>query len=238
MSHLVYLSKCNSTQEAIEDLVEQNNPKIIGAYTFDQTNGKGQYGNQWKIKAGENLAFSFAIPESQISLSPIFINYCTAVSLRQFVYNLTQNEVQIKWPNDLIIHRKKISGILIEKKNIHKNPYFVIGIGLNVLQKDFSEFPKAGSLLSQTNQQFDLHQIAENLFSVLQDKFLEKPSEDDLLNEFNEYLFQKNQVATFKKNGISQNGILKFADKEGYLLIDLEHDGEKKFFHKEIEMLY
>ena len=57
--------------------------------------------------------------------------------------------MKIKWPNDLKKKKKKIAGILIEAKKIENTEVFIIGIGVNVLQTNFDNLPKAGAILSQ-----------------------------------------------------------------------------------------
>jgi BirA family biotin operon repressor/biotin-[acetyl-CoA-carboxylase] ligase len=81
--------------------------------------------------------------------------------VRNFLANLNHAKVLIKWPNDLILNSKKVGGILIEKKKIEQNTYFIIGIGINVLQTDFPGLPKAGSILSATGFSFELEKFAE-----------------------------------------------------------------------------
>ena len=63
-------------------------------------------------------------------------------------------------------------------------------------------------------------------------------SENKILTEYNHELFRKDEISVFQKNDLRQNGIIKNADKNGFLWIDLENEGLQKFFHKEIELLY
>ena len=54
----------------------------------------------------------------------------------------------------------------------------------------------------------------------------------------NQNLFRKDIISVFEINKMRQNGIIKNADEKGFLWVDLEKDGLKKFYHKEIELLY
>ena len=151
---------------------------------------------------------------------------------------MTKSTVEIKWPNDLIIQNKKVAGILIEKKNIDGISYFIIGIGLNVLQTDFQELKKAGSLLTQTGISFQLHDFTKKLYEYLIENLTKKASEDNILKEINHRLFRKDKVSVFSHHELRQNGIIKKVDEEGFLWVELENEGLKKFYHKEIELLY
>jgi len=238
MPSLVYLKKSVSTNDEIEGYFTLNKNENTAVYTFDQTKGRGQYGNTWNTLTDQNLAFSFCVIKDKICYSNSLFNYYTAVLFQKFFANLTNAEVKIKWPNDLILNNKKFAGILIEAKKVNNAEVFIIGIGVNVLQTDFQNLPKAGSILTETGKSLDLHKLAEDLFSFLNENISTEISEEKILEKFNEHLFRKNEVSVFEINGFRQNGIIKNADSDGYLWIELENEGLKKFFHKEIELLY
>ena len=238
MTSVFYLKECASTNDEIDAFLLYGTSKIQAIYTFNQTKGKGQYGNSWESPENLNIAYSLAIPSEKIEVRENLFNFHTALILRDFLANLTKTEVKIKWPNDLIIKNKKVSGILIEKKTINENPYFIIGIGLNVLQKNFENLPKAGSLLTQTEISFNLEELTNQLHEFLLKKISEEISNEKILENLNKNLFRRDLVSVFEIDGIRQNGIIKNVDDEGFLWLELENDGLKKFFHKEIELLY
>lgn len=237
MNEIFYIEQCSSTNDEILRFLPHSFPEIFGIYTLNQTRGRGQYGNSWTNTEGRNLAFSMAL-KSRLFSPDNFINFCTAVFVRNFLANLADAEAKIKWPNDVILNGKKVCGILLEKKKIENETYYIIGIGLNILQEDFGNLNKAGSLYTQTGKKFDPEEIAEQLFVFLKEAFLKQPDFNEILNEFNQNLFRKNEISVFELNGLRQNGIIKNMDESGFLWIELEKDGLKKFFHKEIVMLY
>ena len=238
MSALVFLEKCTSTNDEILRHFTLKQSAYLALYTFNQTQGKGQYGNRWNLSVDQNLAFSLALPVDQFTIRDQFINFRTAEVLANFLAIMTKSTVEIKWPNDLIIQNKKVAGILIEKKNIDGISYFIIGIGLNVLQTDFQELKKAGSLLTQTGISFQLHDFTKKLYEYLIENLTKKASEDNILKEINHRLFRKDKVSVFSHHEMRQNGIIKNVDEEGFLWVELENEGLKKFYHKEIELLY
>ena len=238
MSALVFLEKCTSTNDEILRHFTLKQSAYLALYTFNQTQGKGQYGNRWNLSVDQNLAFSLALPVDQFTIRDQFINFRTAEVLANFLAIMTKSTVEIKWPNDLIIQNKKVAGILIEKKKIDGISYFIIGIGLNVLQTDFQELNKAGYLLTQTGISFQLHDFTKKLYEYLIENLTKKASEDNILKEINHRLFRKDKVSVFSHHELRQNGIIKKVDEEGFLWVELENEGLKKFYHKEIELLY
>ncbi len=236
MNSLIYFNNCASTQDELIDFLNQHylSEDFLAVYTFNQTKGRGQYGNSWENLPEENLAYSFALKTKNINVSDTCFNFYTAILVRDFIANLTKTEVKIKWPNDLILKNKKICGMLFEKD---KN-YFVVGIGINILQENFKNLPKAGSVLSQTGLSFELKAFTESLHQYLFEHLVQKEIPNNILELYHLHLYRKNEVSVFEKNEVRQNGIIKNVDETGHIWIDLENEGLQKFFHKEIELLY
>ena len=236
MNSLIYFNNCASTQDELIDFLNQHylSEDFLAVYTFNQTKGRGQYGNSWENLPEENLAYSFALKTKNINISDTCFNFYTAILVRDFIANLTKTEVKIKWPNDLILKNKKICGMLFEKD---KN-YFVVGIGINILQENFKNLPKAGSVLSQTGLSFELKAFTESLHQYLFEHLVQKEIPNDVLELYHLHLYRKNEVSVFEKNEVRQNGIIQNVDETGHIWIDLENEGLQKFFHKEIELLY
>ncbi len=236
MNSLIYFNNCASTQDELIDFLNQHylSEDFLAVYTFNQTKGRGQYGNSWENLPEENLAYSFALKTKNINISDTCFNFYTAILVRDFIANLTKTEVKIKWPNDLILKNKKICGMLFEK---NKN-YFVVGIGINILQENFKNLPKAGSVLSQTGLSFELKAFTESLHQYIFEHLVQKEIPNNILELYHLHLYRKNEVSVFEKNKVRQNGIIKNVDETGHIWIDLENEGLQKFFHKEIELLY
>lgn len=237
MEDLFYLEHCSSTNDELASLLLYPESNYISAYTFNQTKGRGQYGNSWDSDAGKNLAYSLAVNCAAVKVSDFLFNYYTAVCVRDFLANLTDKNVKIKWPNDIIIQNKKVCGILLEKRKFNNQSYFVIGTGINILQENFGGISNAGSILTQTSIVFDLKIFAQKYHEFMVSNLKEIPSHDVILQKFNENLFRKDVISVFEKDGIRQNGIIRFADENGKIHIEFE-EGYEVFYHKEIKLLY
>lgn len=105
-----------------------------------QLKGRGRKGNDWE-NADQALACSFAFSlekdHQNTSLLPLIAGY-------EFSSLYEEREVFLKWPNDLIVHEKKIGGILVEKSK----EVFVTGIGINYFWKSPNVL-SAGSLFDE-----------------------------------------------------------------------------------------
>ncbi|VAX22434.1 hypothetical protein MNBD_NITROSPINAE01-945 [hydrothermal vent metagenome] len=95
-----------------------------------QTNGRGRHGRVWSHLPGVGLAFSLAWgvlgqPRPMVTLA-------TGIALAETVMELAPVDVQLKYPNDLLIAGKKVAGILTEVKGLNGRRAAIIGVGINV----------------------------------------------------------------------------------------------------------
>ena len=165
-----------------------------------QTEGKGRNENIWENEASLNLAFSIYKKFKKLHVDDKFmLNVISSLSVFQLLKENNLNKMKIKWPNDIMTGRRKISGILIENsvkgKLINES---VIGVGINVNQKKFDELPNATSILIETGSEFSLDSLAHRLAEIFRKKFLQfEKNEEDLLENYNNQLFLKNIDSNF-----------------------------------------
>ena len=125
------LKKVNSTMDEIkEECYKRNLNTLLMAYT--QTAGRGRNNNTWVSNLG-NLFLSIKLNTLKMS-NPLILNYITGIvvydTLKFFLEKKTN--LYIKWPNDVLINKKKIAGILIDSiSRGNKISDLYIGIGIN-----------------------------------------------------------------------------------------------------------
>ena len=127
--NLQIIEECKSTNASLIKLAKEGYPEGYSLLCRNQTCGRGTRKRKW-ISISGNLFLSTLIrPNVEISkLSQISIIF--GLSLLQFIKSLGLNKkkIEIKWPNDILIESKKVSGILVER---FEN-FCVIGVGLNI----------------------------------------------------------------------------------------------------------
>jgi BirA family biotin operon repressor/biotin-[acetyl-CoA-carboxylase] ligase len=96
-----------------------------------QSAGRGQYGRVWQSRPGHSLLLSVALQPPRELCRPVILTALAAVAVAEAIYALTSIQARLKWPNDLLVHGKKVCGLLIEQ---HASTV-VVGIGLNLLQR-------------------------------------------------------------------------------------------------------
>ena len=96
-----------------------------------QTKGKGQKGNKWISKKGNLFISIFFKVNSKLSLKKI-TNINLSI-LKKIISSQIVGKIYIKLPNDILIYKKKVSGILQEIMYKNNNKYLIVGIGINVI---------------------------------------------------------------------------------------------------------
>lgn len=138
-----YLEKVDSTNAFLLEMPEKERRDVV-VYGYMQTAGKGMGANSWESAPGENLTFSMGIDMSFLHAADQFL-LSQAVPLGlldELDSMLPSDALKVKWPNDLYFGNRKLCGILINS-TIHGMDMgvSVIGIGLNVNQMQFQDWP-------------------------------------------------------------------------------------------------
>jgi len=203
-----------------------------------QTGGKGQRGKEWESNRGENLLLS-AVIESNISIDNQFdLNILSSLAVMDCLKSYDIDS-QIKWPNDILVNKCKIAGILIQNL-ISKNriTHTVIGIGLNINQIEFTKFyPSATSIQKELGATINISDVKDTVLNALQLRLENYRLNSDLKEEYLSNLFQKDKVATFESNNQKFMGIIRRVTKSGLLQIETENS-LKEFNLQEVKMLF
>lgn len=141
-----------------------------------QYTGKGRFNRPWQSNKGQNLTFSIFLTADLEKYNPNHINLAASLAVSSAIENLYQLKTDLKWPNDVLIKNKKVSGILIESVSdgsILKK--IVLGIGVNVNQTKFVGDFK----IQPTSIKFEVRR------EINRERLL-----SEILNTFEEYLIQ------------------------------------------------
>ena len=249
---LIHLPSVDSTNTYAKEHLSKSTP-IDGTVILadEQYAGRGQAGNIWQSTPDENLTFSiiyktdFLPAAAQFGLNmAISLGISTAVAEIIGQQGRQHMNVSIKWPNDIYIDDKKVSGILIE--NTISGMYLkhsIIGIGLNVNQQDFAELTRATSLRRELDKSMERISVLKEVLAAIERYFfLLKEGKTTLLKSaYISHLYRYNEMAAFKKDHLSLQGCIKDVSPTGLLIMDvMQEDGslqEMQFAFKEIAFL-
>ena len=204
-----------------------------------QSGGNGQRGKAWESNANENLLLSVIIQPNIAVENQFEISKIIALSVCDLLTNLGLNS-KIKWPNDILITKEKVAGILIQ--NILKGTsisHSVIGIGLNINQLQFKKYsPKATSLQLLMKKEFDIAKISMQLLQFLAERMKQYRNGFSQDQDYLSSLYLKDKVAAFESKDLQFMGIIKGVNQNGKLLIKTEDDTIKAFDSQEVKFLF
>lgn len=130
---IVYFSEVDSTNVQAQRLAEQGALDGTVVVADSQSAGKGRLGRRWDSPPGVNLYTSVILRPAISPLRAAQLTFVAAVAVARAIKESCGLQVQVKWPNDLLLHGRKVAGLLsemsAESERIH---YVVLGIGINV----------------------------------------------------------------------------------------------------------
>ena len=192
----IHLSSIDSTNHYLKENYEK-----LDNYTFvstdEQTNGRGRNSRVWKSENGKNLLFSLLILDKKLIEDFKEISILSAYSIIQVLEKLGINNLSIKWPNDIYYKDKKICGILLEAVTKSKMECLIVGVGLNVNQKEFNDeyLTIPTSIMNVTNKEIDINQLKEDIYNQLINNLEAKKNNKDFYEEISKYDYLKNKEA-------------------------------------------
>ena len=224
----VKLDKVHSTNSYLVEQIqaEKANESMVVLADYQEA-GRGQGANRWHSRSGENLIMSRVLFPAFLSASDQFhISRIASLAIYDFLESL-ELKIRIKWPNDIITENGKIAGILIEHGITEKLiSHSVIGIGLNLNQSLFPEFPvRAVSLVKEKGITMEPIKAAEALFNHLNLRYtmLKEGSTEKLKRDYLDRLYGFEKELAFSSGNESFLGVIRGLSEFGELQV--EKDG-------------
>ena len=155
----------NSTNDIAINLIKKKNHKVGFVLTEKQKKGRGQRGKKW-ISYNGNLHASvfFSLENTNLTLKQLtIINTNLIIKFISFYY---KKKINVKLPNDILINKKKVCGILQE--TIQKNGinYLIVGIGLNLLKSPNIQGYPTTNLYELTKTKINVNKASKQLMLI------------------------------------------------------------------------
>ena len=216
--NIIHFETIDSTNDYAKKvaLQEQDGTVIISE---EQTKGKGRIGRQWVSKSREGIWMSIILKPNIIPQKAPFLTLIAGASIAKALNNLGV-ETSIKWPNDIIINNKKVSGILTElSAEIDKINYIVLGMGINVKTIEFSqEISDIATSLYKEGHKVSRVDIVRNILEEFERLYLQYINHD-LKNEILD-ICRKHSAIIGKDIYVIMNG-----EKDLVKCLDINKDG-------------
>ncbi len=181
-TRLIIHQEAESTQDLVKAMAFGGEPEGVAVMALKQTGGRGRSGHTWISPAGKNLALSLLLrPRIPVDEIPL-LGLMAAVAVAETVEAQGISRAELKWPNDVLVSRRKLAGVLPEASMAGQCvSYVIIGVGLNV-NSDISDFPSdlqdsVTSLYMCTLRKWDLVDTAKELLKHVEGLYRQIHSE-------------------------------------------------------------
>ena len=167
--------KVKSTNNSAIRIIKNSNTDYGMIIANKQKSGRGQYGKKW-ISYNGNLFVSFFYKLDHLTISLKQITKINCLLVKKLLSIYYKKKITYKKPNDLLINKKKICGILQETLSKLDKTFLIVGIGINLVKNpNINDYPTT------------------NLFSLMKKKILKKEIENHL-----EKIFELNLTKLYK----------------------------------------
>ena len=161
--------KVNSTNNTAIRIIKNSNINYGMIISETQNIGRGQYGKKWISYKG-NLFVSFFYRLENLSTSFQKLTKINCLLVRKLLSIYYKKKIVYKKPNDLLIDKKKICGILQETLNKYNKKYLIVGIGINLIKHPNLKNYATTNLLSLTSKRISKNEIENKLKKIFEMK--------------------------------------------------------------------
>ena len=240
--NIVYYPETDSTNLRIRQLGDEGAPHGTLAVADRQTAGRGRRGRAWESPAGSSIYMSILLrPDIAPDRAPM-LTLVMALSVAEGIMDCEDVEVQIKWPNDIIINGKKLVGILTEMSaQVDYINHVTVGVGINVNQTGFPEDIRktATSLKLETGHDVKRAPLIAAVMKRLEtyyETFLKTEDLSGLMDMYNKMLVNRGRdvliLGTKEQYQAHALGI----NRPGELIVKREDGTEEEVFAGEVSV--
>lgn len=249
--HVKYYDKIDSTNTQAKRLAEEGAEHGLLVVTEQQSAGKGRRGKGWESPSGTGIWFSLILkPDIEPSKASI-LTLIAALSVSKGIEKETGLCTNIKWPNDIVINKKKVCGILTEMSSeldyIH---YIIVGMGINVNMEYFPEdiAAMATSLYLEKKKESNRAEVIKIRRSLIIKSILESMEEyysiflktkslEPFMEEYNQRLVSiQKEVKLIGENQTEQVGKCLGINKWGELRVQFKDGTIKEILSGEVSV--
>lgn len=212
----------DSTNTYAKQLARDGAPEGTIVIADHQTGGRGRLGRSFSSPAGMGIYFSLILRPDCLPEELMHLTCAAGIAASDAIANIGQETPGIKWTNDLVLHNRKLGGILTElsvNSQTRKVEWAVIGIGINCCQTDFPEEIRniAISLGISPDQRLQLiAELVQSLYRMRQRLLAEKES---IMEDFRHRCITIGQEISILRGDQVRHGKAVAVDNDGELIV-------------------
>lgn len=231
-----------STNTVAKQLADEGKEEGTLIVSDKQIQGKGRRGRYWESPKGSGIFMTVILKPMMKPVYASMLTLVAALALNDAITDLTGLEAKIKWPNDVVVNKKKVAGILTElSAEVDYINHIVVGIGVNVSMKDFPEElkDKATSLLLESGKSIGRAQLIAKTMEYLEcyyERFLKTHDLSELKETYSKVLINKDQVVRILTEDDSYTGVARGITNEGHLIVEKDNHERVEVYSGEVSV--
>lgn len=240
-----YLAETGSTNIDAKRYAEEGEPHGTTVVAEKQNAGRGRRGKYWESPPGSAIYMTIMLKPDFAPDKASMLTLVMALSVAEAITEATGLKAGIKWPNDVVVNKKKVCGILTEL-NVEMDfiQYVVIGVGINVNNATPEEFPEeiretATSLRIESGNRFARAELLERVlerFEQNYDTFVTTLDLRLLIEAYSQYLLNLDKEVNVLDPKGSFTGIARGISTTGELLVETDNGEMKTVYAGEVSV--
>jgi BirA family biotin operon repressor/biotin-[acetyl-CoA-carboxylase] ligase len=226
-SKIHYFTEVTSTMDIARDLARKGCPEFTVVIAGRQGKGRGRLNRNWYSSEG-GLYFTMVLrPQIPVFISSR-VNFSASLTLARTLQRLFDIDARVKWPNDILVDGRKISGMLSEMEAEGEMIRFInIGIGLNVNNDPSDREPNATSLKKILKREISRKKLISGFLDDFEKRMAQETFED-VISEWKKYAMTLNRRVRVVTTLDVSEGLAIDVDENGALILELENGDLKK----------
>ena len=222
----VYQPETGSTNDDAHRLIKEAAPHGTLLVTEKQTAGRGRQDRSWESPPNCGIYTSLVLrPDRPLQDAPL-LGIAAALAAVQAIHRITKAKAQIKWPNDILLHQRKIAGILTETDLQPNGKYAVIiGFGINV-NTPFTALPNriifpATSIQLELGRPISRPALLAAWLTYMEDHYQHwsKGDTSKIIKPWHKHAYGLGKTVSIEQQGHTTRGVLQGIAKDGSLLL-------------------
>jgi len=229
-SSIHYFFELSSTMDMAKDLARKNCPDFSVVIAGRQTKGRGRLNRQWLSDDG-GLYFTLVLrPNIPLPMSSR-VNFLASLTLARVLRDMYQIEAAVKWPNDILVDDRKLSGMLSELEAEADRVFFInIGMGININNDPTGVEPGAISLKNMLGREISRVRLLSRFLDEFEDR-LKNAEFENIISEWKQYTVTlQRQVRIVTQREVTE-GLAVDVDENGALIVRLADGSIKKIIY-------
>jgi BirA family biotin operon repressor/biotin-[acetyl-CoA-carboxylase] ligase len=226
-ANILYFPEVTSTMDVARDQARNNCSDLTVVIAGRQTKGRGRLKRHWLSDDG-GLYFTMVLRPAIPVQSSFKVNFLASLTLARVIREMLRIDAMVKWPNDILVADRKISGMLSELEAEADRVLFIgVGLGINVNNDPTEAEPGASSLKKISGRQISRKDLLSRFLEAFSER-LKNSDFEDVISEWKKYTVTLGRQVRIVTHLEESEGLAVDVDENGALVLELANGERKK----------